>query len=90
MRNKDELKKQVIVVIKLFDEKYTESEREGVLELIYKRYNSALKQLENNEVNKEELHILGGIRAYMDSYSDYNNPLLNEMHKAEELVKKLS
>ena len=89
MSNKDKLKKQVKVVIKYIEEKYKENERKGVLELIYKRYNNALRLIESNEVNKEELHILGGVRAYMDSYSDYNNPLLNEMYEVEKLVKQL-
>ncbi len=89
MSNKDELKKQIKVVINYLEEKYQENERTGVIELIYKRYNNALKLLESNEAYKENLNILGGIRAYMDSYSDYNNPLLNEMHKTEKLVKEL-
>lgn len=89
MGNKNELKEQIKLVIKYLEEKYEESERKGVLELIYRRYNNALKLLENNVANKENLNILGGIRAYMDSYSDYNNPLLNEMNKAEKLVKEL-
>lgn len=89
MGNKDELKKQVKEVIKSLEEKYIESERKGVIELIYKRYNNALKLLELDEANKDELYILGGVRAYIDSYSDYNNPLLNEMHKAEKLIKEL-
>lgn len=89
MNNKNELKEQIKLVIKFLEEKYQESERKGVLELIYVRYNNALKLLESNVANKDNLNLLGGIRAYMDSYSDYNNPLLNEMHKAEKLVKEL-
>ena len=89
MSNKDELKKQIKVVINYLEEKYKESERKGVLELIYKRYNNALRLLESNEANKNNLHILGGIKAYMDSYSDYNNPLLNEINKTEKLVEEL-
>jgi hypothetical protein len=89
MSNKDELIKQIYLVVKYLEEKYQERDRKGVLELIYKRYTNALKILESNEASKENLNIHGGIRAYMDSYSDYNNPLLNEMHKAEKLVKEL-
>lgn len=89
MNNKDELIKQLKVVIQCLEEKYNKSERKGVLELIYKRYNNALELLESNEANKDNLHILGGVKAYMDSYSDYNNPLLSEMHKAEKIVEKL-
>lgn len=89
MSNKDEFKKQVKVVIKYLEEKYKEGERKGVLELIYIRYNNALRVIERDEANKNNLHILGGVRAYMDSYSDYNNPLLNEMNKTEKIVQEL-
>jgi hypothetical protein len=89
MSNKDELYKQVKLVIKLIEEKYTENQRKGVLELIYKRYSNALQLLDKNELNKDKFNILGGVRAYLDSFSDYSNPLLNEMNKAEKLIKEL-
>jgi hypothetical protein len=60
-----------------------------VLELIYKRYYDAMQLLENGENDRKKFHISGGVRAYLDSYSDYSNPLLNEMHKAEKLVEEL-
>lgn len=89
MSIKDELYLQVKDVVKLIDEKYKENERKGVIELIYKRYTNALQLLEDNDINKEKFYISGGVRAYLDSYSDYNNPLLNEMYKAENLVAEL-
>ena len=33
------------------------------------------------------INIIGGVRAYMDSYNDYNSPLLEEMYKAKKLNK---
>jgi hypothetical protein len=89
MRNQSELYAQIKVVLKLIDENYNENQRKGVLELIYKRYSNALQFLENDEKDKGKFHISGGVRAYLDSYSDYSNPLLNEMHKAEKLVEEL-
>lgn len=89
MSNKNELKNQIKLVIRFFEEKYQITERKGVVELIYKRYIKALKLLESNMANKDNLNLQGGIRAYMDSYGDYNNPLLNEMYKVEKLVKDL-
>ena len=89
MSNKDELYEQIKAVLKLIEERHKENLRKGVLELIYKRYSNALQLLENNEMNKEKFSIAGGVRAYLDSYSDYNNPLLNEMNKAEKLVDEL-
>ena len=44
--------------------------------------------LKENKDSKE-INIIGGVRAYMDSYSDYENPLLGEMHNAEKLSKEL-
>jgi hypothetical protein len=89
MRNQSELYEQIKVVLKLIGENYNENQRKGVIELIYKRYSNALQLLENDEEDKGKFHISGGVRAYLDSYSDYNNPLLNEMHKAEKLVEEL-
>ncbi|MCZ0872988.1 hypothetical protein [Peribacillus sp. AS_2] len=60
----------------------------GVFQLIYIRYKNALDVMENNE-DIRELTIIGGVRAYMDSYNDYQNPLLGELHKAENLHKEL-
>ena len=45
--------------------------------MIYKRYKNALEILENDK-NIKDINIVGGIRAYLDSYSDYENPLLGE------------
>lgn len=55
---------------------------------LYIRYKSALEILENDKDIKE-INIIGGIRAYLDSYSDYENPLLGEFHKAEKLYKEI-
>jgi hypothetical protein len=85
MGKNTELCTQIKVVLKVIEEKYQENQRKGVLELIYKRYSKALQLLEKNEKDKNQFNILGGVRAYLDSYSDYDNPLLNEMDKAEVL-----
>ncbi len=89
MNKKDDLYAQVKIVLKLIEEKYDVNQRKGILELIYKRYSNALQLLEKVEMNKSNFFILGGVRAYLDSYSDYNNPLLNEMHKAEILFEEI-
>jgi hypothetical protein len=84
--NQNELYEQIKVVLKLIEENYNDIQRKGVVELIYKRYSNALHLLENNEEDKKKFYISGGVRAYLDSYSDYENSLLNEMHKAEKLL----
>ncbi len=37
----------------------------------------------------KKIVIRGGCRAYLDTFSDYMNPLLIEMDKAEELFVKI-
>jgi hypothetical protein len=85
MERNAELYIRVKIVLQIMEETYQENQRKGVLELIYKRYSKALQLLEINEKDKNQFNILGGVRAYLSSYSDYENPLLNEMDKAETL-----
>lgn len=88
MDKKRQLTEQIKVVINKFEEEYTKDSKSGVLNLIYIRYKKALEILENNEDIKG-INILGGVRAYMDSYNDYQNTLLGELHKAEKIIKEL-
>ena len=85
---KKQLIDQIKVVINNLENDYYNEITRGVLQLIYKRYKDALDVMENNE-DIRELNIIGGVRAYMDSYNDYQNPLLGELHKAENLYKEL-
>ncbi|UFT98804.1 hypothetical protein KO561_16645 [Radiobacillus kanasensis] len=88
MDKKAGLLTQIEIVIALLEKQCFIEIKSGVLQLIYERYKKALIALEKeNSINN--LNIAGGVRAYMDSYSDYNNPLLEEMHKAEKLYGKL-
>lgn len=88
MDKKKQLIEQIKVVIIKFDEDYAKDINSGVLQLIYKKYKKALEILENNEDIKG-INIMGGVRAYMDSYNDYQNPLLGELHKTEKIIKEL-
>ncbi|MBN6889582.1 hypothetical protein ACUXCC_004885 [Cytobacillus horneckiae] len=88
MVKKKQLIEQIKVVINKLEEDNTKDLNSGVLQLIYIRYKKALEILENNEDIKG-INILGGVRAYMDSYNDYQNPLLGELHKAEKIIKEL-
>lgn len=88
MNKKKQLIDQIKVVINKFEEEYAKDINSGVLQLIYIRYKKALEILENNEDIKG-INILGGVRAYMDSYNDYQNTLLGELHKAEKIIKEL-
>ncbi|GAB6257748.1 MULTISPECIES: hypothetical protein [Peribacillus] len=88
MDKKKQLIDQIKVVINNLENDYYNEITRGVLQLIYKRYKDALDVMENNE-DIRELNIIGGVRAYMDSYNDYLNPLLGELHKAEKLNREL-
>ncbi|MFJ8071207.1 hypothetical protein ACIQZD_19985 [Peribacillus sp. NPDC096447] len=88
MDKKKQLIDQIKVVINNLENDYYNEITRGVLQLIYIRYKDALDVMENNE-DIRELNIIGGLRAYMDSFNDYQNPLLGELHKAEKLNKEL-
>ncbi|OEF99587.1 hypothetical protein BHF71_08520 [Vulcanibacillus modesticaldus] len=87
----DLLKQQINKVILQIGEQYRQNPK-PILELILKRYRNALDVINNNEpdsLKQGQFNIIGGVRAYLDSSSDYNNPILEEMYKAEQLVKHL-
>ncbi len=88
MDMKKQLIDQIKVVINKLEEEYAKDINSGVLQLLYTRYMMALEILENNEEIKG-INILGGVRAYMDSYNDYQNTLLGELHKAEKIFKEI-
>ena len=85
---KKELIEQLEIVIKKLEVEYNDEINSGIMKLIYKRYLSALDILKNDK-DITKLNIVGGVRAYMDSYNDYNNQLLEDLHKTEKLSKKL-
>ncbi|VYU67097.1 hypothetical protein [Clostridium tertium] len=82
------LLEQIEIVIKKLEMEYEDEINSGIMQLIYKRYINALDILKNDK-DINQINIIGGVRAYMDSYNDYNNPLLGELHKAEKLNKQL-
>ena len=89
MDKKKQLFEQIKVVINKFEEDYAkEINSDSISQLIYKRYKKALEILEGHEDIKE-INILGGVRAYMDSYNDYQYKLLGELHKAEKIMREL-
>ena len=88
MDQKKELLGQIEIVIKKLESEYENEISSGIMQLIYRRYKNALDILENGK-DINQINIIGGVRAYMDSYNDYNNPLLGELHKAEKLNKQL-
>ncbi|APH03818.1 hypothetical protein [Bacillus weihaiensis] len=88
MDKKEQLSRQVKTVINILEKEYSNEIKKDIFQLIYKRYKKALEVIENNQ-DLNRINITGGVRAYMDSYNDYQNPLLKELHKAENLLKEL-
>ncbi|MCR6097609.1 hypothetical protein HXA31_00825 [Salipaludibacillus agaradhaerens] len=88
MDKKEQLTRQVKTVINILEKEYSNEIKKDIFQSIYKRYKNALEIIENNK-DLNTINIIGGVRAYMDSYNDYENPLLKELHKAENLLKEL-
>lgn len=88
MEKIEELTKQIQTVIDILEKEYSKEINQGILQLIYKRYKDAQRIIENKE-DFQKIFITGGVRAYLDSYNDYLNPFLNELHKAESLLKEM-
>ncbi|WP_234121345.1 hypothetical protein [Clostridium hydrogenum] len=75
------LENSIKKVIDILENQYANQLNNGILELIYKRYKNALICLNNNDL--KTIKIAGGVRAYLDSYSDYTCPLVMAMDEAE-------
>ena len=73
-------------VIKDMENRYSFIELEGgILNLIYVRYKKAYEIIKEHKEDDSIIYIHGGMRAYLDSYSDWNNPLLGKMGNLEKL-----
>ena len=79
-----ELKKQIEKVILLLEQRLVDDPDRPILKTLYDRYVKAEEILTNND-NIKKIMIVGGCRAYLDAFSDYMNPLLIEMDKAEKM-----
>ena len=76
-------------VIKYMESRYSYVELEdGILNLIYVRYKKAYKIIKEHKEDDSIIYISGGGRAYLDSYSDWDNPLLGKMWDVEKLYEK--
>jgi len=78
--------KQIEKVIALLEQRLMDDPDRPVLKTLYDRYVKSKEILTNNyDINK--IMIIGGCRAYLDSFSDYMNPLLIEMDNAEKIFR---
>lgn len=89
MSQKEEmLKEQIVKVILILKQRLEKEPDKLILNTLYERYTKAMLILLNGE-NLKKIMIKGGCKAYLDSFSDYMNPILLEMDKAEELLQEL-
>lgn len=80
--------KHIVTVIKILKKNHLNEINDGIFLMLYDRYTNALSIIEKEE-DLRNINITGGFRAYMDSYSDYQNPLLEELYKAEKALDEL-
>jgi len=85
---KETLREQINIVLELLKKRLQDDPEKPILITLYDRYMKAEEILEqNSDINK--IMICGGCRAYLDAFSDYMNPLLVEMDKAEKMFVKI-
>ena len=81
----NELLKQINKVIDLLTMRLQDDPDRPVFKTLYGRYIKDEEILINNS-DTNRIMISGGCRAYLDAFSDYMNPLLIEMDKAERML----
>ncbi len=90
MKNKEEeLVKQIRIVINMLQKRLVSDPNRPILITLYKRYIRAEEIITNCE-EKNKIMIKGSCRAYLDAFSDYDNPILSEMNKSEKLLNELT
>ena len=87
-KNVIEIKKQVRKIIELLEQRIILEPNRPILKTLYDRYMKAEEIISSNE-DISKIMISGGCRAYLDAFSDYMNPLLGEMDKAEKMLSNL-
>lgn len=85
---REKLLVQVKKVIVSLEQRLENDPDRPILKTLHERYTKAEEILLHNE-DIGGIMIKGGCRAYLDSFSDWMNPLLDEMGKAENLLKEL-
>ncbi|BAL83138.1 hypothetical protein SELR_14300 [Selenomonas ruminantium subsp. lactilytica TAM6421] len=89
LEKREMILQEIEAVIKDMENRYSFIELEGgILNLIYVRYKKAYKIIKEHKEDDSVIYIRGGIRAYLDSYSDWDNPLLGKMGDGEKLYDK--
>lgn len=85
-KNRKMMLEGISEVLRDMEERYSTVRLErGILNLIYIRYKNAFEIIKEKKEKEKIIYIYGGVRAYLDSYSDWDNPLLSKMGYVEDL-----
>ena len=88
-KNRKMMLEGISEVLRDMEERYSTVRLEcGILNLIYIRYKNAFEIIKEKREKEKIIYISGGVRAYLDSYSDWDNPLLSKMGYVEDLYNK--
>lgn len=88
-KNRKMMLEGISEVLRDMEERYSTVRLEcGILNLIYIRYKNAFEIIKEKREKEKIIYISGGVRAYLDSYSDLDNPLLSKMGYVEDLYNK--
>lgn len=74
--SKESLIKDIDIILSYF-----KNSSVGMGETIYKKYLTLKLMLENDELNYNPIN--GSVRAYLDAFSDWDNPILSIMGSVE-------
>lgn len=83
MVDKENLIEQINIVLEHVGLKQ-QKDNKPILTTIYTRYEQ-LKHALEDERDISIYSIRGSVRAYLDSYSDYYDPIINELGNAEKM-----
>lgn len=83
-----EISEMIRNIIKEIDERIPLVDNPRKLEILKGKYHTALKEIEKDHELKTNLN--GMVRQYLESYSNYNNSLFQDMERLEAVIKELS
>lgn len=78
---------QIQIVLAIIESRLSTDDK-PMLRTLKNKYIHLLRAIEQGD-DLKKYSLRGSVRAFMDAYSNYEDPLLTEIGKAEQLYKKL-
>lgn len=86
--NQKELVNKIETVLELLGRKMGESPGSAILQMLTEKYTKAKADVESGQA--VPVYLLGGSRAYLDAFSDWqDNPLLDAMGAVEKAIEEM-